>query len=174
MTILLLLSAFLGMPVMGEDQWTIVDISLGDFINIGEGAIIKIDSSATLSNKLLEGQYLLVDQYLISSKKNYILYMQSDGNLVFFKTNGYAKTGSASEWNPSKWTKIWATDTAGLPGVYARMMHGDLQLCSSQGGMTLCLVPIPVQTQKDSYIQVQDDGNLVLYSPSKSPLWAVK
>lgn len=171
MVIILLLSLFLVLPVVAEDKWTIVDINIGDMIIIDSGATIKIDQSAT-GNKFVEGEYLLIDQYLISSTKNYILYMQSDGNLVFFKTNGYASIGS--DWNPSKWTKIWATDTAGTPGAYAKMSYGDLRLCNTQGGMTLCVAPIPVQTQAGSYLQVQDDGNLVLYSPSKSPLWAIK
>ncbi len=121
-------------------------------------------SAAALGSCLYAGQTMQPGQYLaaptitvgIDSFSPYHLYMQGDGNLVEYNTDGQP---------------LWDSQTAGHPGAYAVLQAGDGNLVvypSSGSYLWSAFVP----NSPGDRLCLQDDGNLVVYSASNAPLWA--
>ncbi len=106
------------------------------------------------SDKLTNGQAMLINQYLKSADKRYALLLQSDGNLVLYGPGYHV---------------IWDSQTAGK-GATRLVMQGDgnLVLYTPNGA--------PVWNSKTagrgpSYTAMQGDGNLVVYANTGNWTW---
>ena len=108
-----------------------------------------------MSNTLVPGNSLMPNQELVSTNGKWKLIMQTDGNLVLYRT----ETGFAE----------WSTKTNGQD-VKGAFMQGD-------GNFVLyTFANKPVWDSKTygkpgSYLILQDDGNLVIYQPNVA-VWA--
>ena len=113
-----------------------------------------VSASNTLNTGLTSGQYLSVNQHLLSPDTQSTLNLQPDGNLVLYSNfkaawANYVSSSKASflamqpdgnlvEYDSSS-KPLWQSNTSGHPGAY---------------------------------LTTQTDGNLVIYSSSNTPLWA--
>ncbi|WP_236198454.1 hypothetical protein [Pseudomonas pseudonitroreducens] len=97
-------------------------------------------------------EQLSAGQSLSSPNGQYSLHMQTDGNLVLYKNNNEVK---------------WATYTNTKGGVRA-VMEFNLNIYNNSNTAvfsTNIKTPVLFESFKDrAYLQVQDDGNLVIYS----------
>ena len=100
------------------------------------------------------GQQLTSGQYLASPSQQYILLLQSDGNLVEY----YTPTRSV----------LLATNTAGNPGDRLYFQGSNLVVYSSKDAV---LWQSGTGSTTASELQLQDDGNLVLYNTTGLPVW---
>lgn len=125
---------------------------------------------STAKDKLMPGQSLTANQFLKAPNNHYVLYMQTDGNLVLYRTNANP--------NPKTWIATWSTFPIFKPGdvTWVTMQKdGDFRIFSYN---IYGLVYAEITSSKfynyipNSYIQLQNDGNLVLYSPARVALWA--
>jgi roadblock/LC7 domain-containing protein len=100
---------------------------------------------------LKAGQALEKQESIISKNKKFLLRMQEDGNLVLYKKE------------KEKETALWSTNTNGKEAAIAKMQEdGNFVLYDENRN-----VYWNSNTQGNSYqpyIQVQNDGNLVIYS----------
>ena len=128
----------------------------------------KVDQKALTSysgysgrDRLQEYQYITTNQYLKDPSGKYVLYMQNDGNLVLYYTGG------------NTWQARWATNTNGQPygqPVYNKALFtwcGDLILVNPNGWSRS--ITHTCTGRIGQFIQIQSDGNLVVYEP----IWAL-
>ena len=104
-------------------------------------------------NTLARNSRLNVDDTLISESGQYILKMQSDGNLVIY-SNGQP---------------IWASNTF---GSHYAILQGDNNFCinnTSDDSYVMCVGTAGASGVTE--LVMQDDGNLVLYA-GNGPVWA--
>jgi surface antigen len=113
-------------------------------------------ASSDLGSQLNDGQTMTANQFLHSPNGQYQLWMQGDGNLVEYR-NGKAL------WDPTN------PGTAGHPGAYA-VLQGDGNFVVYPPGWYAW--SSTTQGNSGDHLNLQDDGNLVIYSASGSPLWA--
>jgi hypothetical protein len=100
---------------------------------------------------LRAGQWLGPDQSVFSCDGRFQLRMQSDGNLVLYHFN----------------SPIWASNT--IRGAMAVMQGDGNFVLYDTGGF----VPLSSGTVvPGSHLGIQDDGNVVVYTPWNTPLWA--
>lgn len=100
---------------------------------------------------LQPGQTLGQNEALWSCDGRFVLVMQGDGNLVLYQ-------GA---------TALWHTGTFGTDSNAAGLYNGNLLV----GGPTSLHWASGSSGPADSVLIVQDDGNLVIYSPAGSALW---
>lgn len=102
--------------------------------------------TAAGQQKIMPGYGIWANQQIVSANQYYRLVMQSDGNLVYYRSNGTVRWAASTNGTGAmvaimqgdgnfvmydgNWSPIWATNTAGHPGAH---------------------------------ITTQDDGNLVVY-----------
>lgn len=114
-------------------------------------------SAAAGGSTLGPNQILTGGQYLISPNSEYLLYMNTDGNLILFF------------WNASP-SVLWQTGTSGHSGayLYEQGWDGNLVLYDS-GGHAYWATN---QYSANSTLTLQNDANLVVYTSGGSVLWA--
>jgi len=130
-------------------------------VNVSDGkAVTAINVNVPVaplpvSDTLVAGQWLEVNQYLQSTNGRYRLYMQGDGNLVLYDeaqghkalwatgTNGRAGLHAAMQgdgnlvlYTPSPQAAVWSTKTNGFPGARL-VLQSDNNLVVYQGGTAL-------------------------------------
>jgi hypothetical protein len=115
-------------------------------------------------NLLLTNQSLRAGQKLSSPSGRFTLYMQADGNLVLYDED------------PSPATAYWYTGTNSLPSDRSpthALMQTDGQLVLYDDAMRATWgsgVCGPNYT--NPYLDIQDDGNLVIYHFGRQPIWS--
>lgn len=102
-------------------------------------------------------QILTGGQYLISPNSEYLLYMNTVGNLILFF------------WNTTP-SVLWQTGTSGHSGgyLYEQGWDGNLVLYDS-GGHAYWATN---QYSANSTLSLQNDANLIVYTSGGSPIWA--
>lgn len=114
-------------------------------------------ASPKYPNRLGTNASLLVGGILSSPNGRGHLELQHDGNLVFTDT----KTNKV----------LWASGTAGQPVAKLEMVwNGNLRLVDSKGKQ---LWGVGDRKQKDCFLEVQDDGNAVVYHGKRDAHTAV-
>ncbi len=101
------------------------------------------------------GQRLRINEQLVSGNGRYFLLMQSDGNLVLYRTENHHA--------------LWATNTRGRDVMHASMQtDGNFVLYNFAGRAVWAS---NTAGRRNSYLIMQNDGNLVIYQPDV-PVWA--
>jgi len=118
-------------------------------------SVIHPPSSCTDYTSLLPGQSLASGQRIQSPNHRYMLLMQSDGNLVLSQNT---KAGT---------TATWSSGTS-VAGSTATMTTGGELTVSSGGSTSWSAGPADPQ----SYLALQDDGNLVIYTAAGGAVWS--
>lgn len=101
---------------------------------------------------LKPGQHLATGESLRSPSRQYVLAMQSDGNLVLYVGK----------------RPLWSSQTHGHGAVAVMAHNGDLVVRSHSGHR---LWDSATAGHPGSHLVLQDDGNLVIYTPSGSAPW---
>jgi hypothetical protein len=109
-----------------------------------------------MSDRLLPGQQLNVNDKLISNNGRVQLIMQADGNVVLYRTDD----GLA----------LWASNTWGQPVTHAIMQQDGNFVAYDNAGHAHW--SSNTWNNPGAWLVLQDDGNLVIYSLSNAPLWA--
>jgi hypothetical protein len=117
-----------------------------------------------MASELAAGQSLRAGEKLTSPNGRFMLFMQTDGNLVLYDesitvANAYWATGT------------WAMDPAYRPNRADMQNDGHLVLYNDAN------VPawgsgVWGAQYAGSRLVLQDDGNLVIYQPNNNPIWA--
>ncbi len=115
----------------------------------------SIDFSAP--NTLPDDQFLYPGMQLTAANEPFKAIMQKDGNFVVYRTDIEQP--------------LWATGTNGKSVLRAVCAGGSLVL-QDQFGSTVWTSGSP--TVHGSYLVMQDDGNLVIYTPQGTPNWQSK
>merc|ERR1712096_39428 len=117
-------------------------------------------------NVLRNGQRLLNGQNLFSSNRSYKLCVQTDGNLVVYKSN-YPTGQDIPIWSSQTWQK-------GV-GPYSLVMQNDNHLCL-YGGNGQCTWANDVYGygHGNCFARMQDDGNFVVYDQNYQALWCTR
>lgn len=115
------------------------------------GAVAK--AVIGVNDTLKPNQVILKGQSLKSANGQYVLTLQSDGNLVMYR-------GRAA---------VFATNTVGKPATRA-VMQNDGNFVLYAGKTPLWATG--TQGRPGSYLVVQNDGNLTVYDLGKSWLWS--
>src|SRR5215472_581328 len=98
-----------------------------------------------MTNLLLPGQQLSINDRLMPPTGRTALIMQGDGNLVLYRTdNGKA---------------MWSSSTSGQPVTYAIMQADGNFVCYDADGHAHWATG--TNGNPGAYVIVQDDGNLV-------------
>ncbi len=111
-------------------------------------------TGARLGATLHPGAALVAGQFLAAPSGKYRLLMQADGNLV--------------EYDAAK-KAVWSSQTGNHPGASVRFgSDGDVLLSAASGS------PLwhSATAGAGAVLQVQDDGNVVVYSAAKKGVWA--
>lgn len=112
-------------------------------------------AAATASTgTLASGATLAAGQQILSPNGQYLLAMQSDGNLVESVYGGRV---------------LWASQTSGNPGAHAVLQQGGNLVVYNANGAALW--SSNSRTSGCPQLLVQNDGNVVLYGPKKA-VWA--
>lgn len=98
--------------------------------------------------------------YIQSTNALYRAYIQSDGDFMIYKkdSNGF--------FNDLK----WAANTAGNPNAILEMQSGGNLVVKATNGT---VVWSTFNTYANSYLIMQDNGQLVIYDANNYPRWAV-
>lgn len=111
-----------------------------------------------LGSQLTDGATMAPGQYLQSPNGQYMLWMQTDGNLVEYNAVG------APLWAPPP-----PSTTYGHSGAYAVLQgDGNFVVYAPSGALWASYT----QNNPGDHLNLQDDGNLVIYSAAGAPLWA--
>ena len=102
------------------------------------------------------GYSLYPGQGIYSDDRQYVLIMQGDGNLVYYRT--------------SDWAVRWASYTNGKGG-YVAPMQGDGNFVVYNSGWAP-LWNAATQNHPGAYLSAQNDGNLVIYWNGQA-LWNI-
>ena len=112
-------------------------------------------AAATQPDRLLPNQGITVGQSIASADGRFRLVLQSDGNLVLYRSG----------------QPLWASNTAGHPEVFDAVMQGDGNLVIyNQCGRAMWASN--TAGHPGAWFVVQNDGNAVIYDPTSHPLWA--
>jgi GDSL-like Lipase/Acylhydrolase family len=125
-------------------------VNLGLFTASGVPPFKASSSCATLT----PGQGMLPDHPLFSCDGRFQLYLQDDGNMIYYFND----------------MEIWSTQSEGhIPAVATLLADGNFVLIDQAG-------KIYWQTKTAGLLGdqliIQNDGNIVLYSSSSSAVWA--
>lgn len=112
----------------------------------------NLSSAANLS----PGYTIFPGQGIYSNDGRYLLTMQGDGNLVYYRT--------------ADWAVRWASYTNGRGG-YAAPMQGDGNFVVYNSGWAPLWNSV-TQNHPGAYLAAQDDGNLVIYWNGQA-LWNI-
>jgi hypothetical protein len=118
-------------------------------------AFFCVTGLAAAGNALFPISILSQNQSLTSTAGKYSLWMQTDGNLVIYRSDGTAR---------------WATN---VPGLYA-IMQGDGNFVVV-GSANEAVFNTRTYGNPGAYIAIQDDGNLVVYASGGGgiALWSI-
>lgn len=108
------------------------------------------------SDHLNPGQVMRSSQYILSGNVQYVLIMQSDGNLVEYHYQ----------------SAVWANGKNGNPGAYLGVQSdGNIVEYTASGSP---IWATNTNGQSLAYLVMQSDGNLVAYNTSNppAPIWA--
>lgn len=108
------------------------------------------------SGFLKSATFLQCGDRLFSAGTGYVLIMQTDGNLVLYDTT----------W----WAPRWASYTQGTGNFALMGQDGSLAVYNRSGSTRLYSSGIGGNTVRGSFLKVQADGKLVIYSPSSRAL----
>ncbi|MEH2249217.1 hypothetical protein [Nostoc sp.] len=115
--------------------------------------------AGTGTSILYPGEYLFPNQYLISPNRRYKLLQQSDGKFVLYDLS-----------TPSK-TRLWSSNTFNKPISYT-VIQSDCNLVNyTYNGTALWASSSNGKGYNNCRLQVQDDGNLVIYRGNNVPVW---
>jgi hypothetical protein len=115
-----------------------------------------------MSDRLLPGQQLNINDRLVSPNGKVTLVMQGDGNLVLYRTD----TGFA----------LWSTNTWGKPVTHAILQTDGNFVCYDAAGKAYwasntAFGSLPFLSAPHSVV-LQDDGNLIIYDTTTgAALW---
>jgi len=112
-------------------------------------------STASAPNVLRAGQKLLSGSWLVSSNGLWRLVMQPDGNLVLYLQG----------------KPYWSTNTRRHAGDYA-VMQSDGNFVIYQGQRSIWSSASSRSLKGAYYLSVQNDGNVVIYTPTNKHIWA--
>lgn len=105
------------------------------------------------------GESLTPGQSLSSANGCYIFVLQTDGNLVLYKTRPQQKA-------------LWSSKTGGLAVSHAPMqLDGNLVIYALNGK---ALWSSGTHDRDGSHLALQNDGNLVIYTPANRAVWSTK
>ena len=124
------------------------------FRALGACALVLGACAANAAAILGPNTALMPGQSLTSGNGQYMLIMQGDGNLVFYRT--------------SDWKARWNSRTQGLGGSAWMQGDGNFVVYATQGR---AVWDARTSGHPGAYVAVQDDGNLVIYGSSAGPLW---
>lgn len=131
--------------------------ALAAALTAGGGALTGVAVSATtttIHGPLIAGGTLTAGQQVLSPNRQYVLSMQSDGNLVERVRGGGA---------------LWVSQTSGHPGAHAVLQRGGNLVVYDASGAALW--SSNSRTKHCPELLVQNDGNLVIYA-RRQPIWA--
>ncbi|MHB8792809.1 MAG: hypothetical protein ACYC6O_05670 [Thermoleophilia bacterium] len=112
-----------------------------------------------MSDILRSNEFLFINQMITSINGEYLLILQSDGNMVLYE-KVHHEDGSVVL-DPA-----WATDTVGENAWYAVMQEdGNFVLCDMDGAN---LWQSETDGKPGSFLQLQNDGNLVINEISRA------
>ena len=119
-------------------------------------ALLLALACATTAGILAPNTALSPGQSISSDNGRYLLVMQSDGNLVYYRT--------------TDWAARWHSHTDGNPGAFAPMQgDGNLVVYTGNGAPAW---NSQTAGHPGAYLAAQDDGNLVIYG-SGGALWNI-
>lgn len=123
------------------------------FRALGSIALL-LGACAATAGTLGPNTALLPGQTVSSANGLYMLVMQGDGNLVFYRT---------SDWKPR-----WNSRTQGLGGSAWMQADGNFVVYANLGR---AVWNSETYGHPGAYVAVQDDGNLVIYGPGGALWW---
>jgi hypothetical protein len=111
-----------------------------------------------VADHLQPGEVLFAaqSQSRTSADGRFILVMQSDGNLVLYRT---------ANWHP-----LWATGTNGQDVNFVAMQGDGNLVIYTFGGRAIWASN--TSGRAGAFLVVQNDGNVVIYYPNTPPIWA--
>ncbi len=124
-------------------------------------AVVVVVASAATSvaapsgSQLDPGQIIDGGQSMASPSGQYVLTMQSDGNLV--------------EYGPGH-VAIWSSNTQGHPGAVVKQQDDGNIVVIGPGNHPLAATG--TDRHPGTVLAIQDDGNLVAYAPGHQAIWA--
>lgn len=142
------------------DALTALDSQLGLSSNVVDPSPTPSPASTQSPERLLMGNDLSAGAMLESPNQRYRLAVQTDGNCVFYRVDG------------SNLVPIWGTETHGGSVRLSLDGRGCLRVLSARGE---ALWSSPEQPAGEYQLQVQDDGNLVIYRRQGNngiPVWS--
>ncbi|MEH2420181.1 MAG: hypothetical protein V7K48_04335 [Nostoc sp.] len=111
--------------------------------------------AGTGTSFLYSGEYLFPNQYLISPNRRYRALQQSDGKFVLYDNR----------------TPLWTSNTFNKKVSYT-YMQSDCNLVNyTYNGTALWASSTNGKGYNNCRLQVQDDGNLVIYTGYNVPVW---
>jgi hypothetical protein len=120
----------------------------GDGASLGSGVTLPSTGSHTL----------------LSPNEQYVLDMQSDGNLVVY----YQKLPEGWGAGPA----VWSSRTNGHGGGHATMGSDGFLRVYDGVGAQIYIAPQSGGSVSGSHLELMNDGMLVIFSPSGSPVWS--
>lgn len=116
------------------------------------------------ADRLLPGQELWLDEYLVDPSYRYCVVMQSDGNVVLYNYDA-----------PNRRCFVlpvhWSTQTNWAGCCYRFTMQGDGNLVVQLANNPPIWVKPGATRVPGSYLRLQCDRNLVLYTPTGGVTW---
>lgn len=135
----------------GTSSWSGYTLDTADNITVRSAATVAFPSTPS---RLLEGEYITRLQTIYSSNNNVSLAFQGDGNLVL-------KCGTAVK---------WSSGTSGTQAQFLVVQPGDGHLVLYGPNYSVIWFN-GAHGFSGAFLQVQNDGNLVVYTGS-TPRWA--
>ncbi|MFI5251726.1 MAG: hypothetical protein ACHQQQ_04755 [Bacteroidota bacterium] len=119
------------------------------------GSYVKGKISNSTLDRLNGGESLNLGDTLFSSKGQYCIVLQGDGNFVLYKDSN---------------VELWSAGLQCLPVQQVLMQEdGNLVLLAPDGSAAWSS---KTDNHPGAYLKVQDDGNLVIYGPDDVAIWS--
>ncbi|MFE9995151.1 tyrosinase family protein [Streptomyces avermitilis] len=121
------------------------------------GYIYDTEWPAAQGDRMLPGDTLVADQYLVSQNGSYTFTYQKDGNLVLYRNDNNAA--------------LWDAGTQGkAPGVCIMQPDGDLAVFDADSNL-VWHTNTGSQKNRASRFYVQYDGHASIYRPDSTLVW---